>query len=99
METIRIGTAYEAPLAAYIGARLQDNGIPKLEVRLTLGASMVFGNNGISYDQQYIWLEELALEIISTGDVEDFSCIMINSSHINDQESIIKKWRTLQVKP
>ncbi|WP_232699984.1 hypothetical protein [Brevibacillus daliensis] len=95
MQLIKIGQGYELPVGDYCGIRIQENGIPKFEVRLSGTAAAVINANKNIYEEVYEWLEQIAENIYSTGEVTKFEVIKIDSTHINDKQYIIKNWKNL----
>lgn len=100
MEIKRIGHGYETSLGDYCGARIEENGISKFEVRLTGTAVAVIDANKDIYGNVDVfdWIEQVALAIYSTGEVEKFEVIMIDSTYIDDKPYLIKNWRRLLIK-
>jgi len=98
VEIIRIGHGFEAPLGDYCGVRIEENGRSKFEVRLTDTAAAVINANKNIYGDVFDWIEQVALAIYSTGEVEKYEAIMIDSTYINDKPYLIKNWRRLQIK-
>lgn len=95
MKIVRIGQGYEAPNGDYSGIRLEDDENSILEVRLTGTAAAVIDANKEVYGEVYDWIEHVALAINSTGEIQSFKTIVIDSTRINDKYWVIKNWNQL----
>lgn len=95
MNTVKIGQGFEAPNGDYCGIRLEDDSKPILEVRLSGSAAAVINVNRDVYGEVFDWIEQVAFAINSTGEVNSFQTIVVDSTMINDKNWVIKNWNRL----
>lgn len=93
MEIVRIGQGFEPPHGDYCGVRIKEGGVSKLEVRLSGTAAAVINANINIYGEVFDWVEQVAINIYSTGEVEEYETIMIDSRYVNEKSYVIKNWK------